>query len=202
MSKNIIGTILFTDIVSSSKLWKSSHSKMLSALKKHDNLIEKLTKRNKGLVVKTIGDAYMLYFKSWSKALTCAMEIQYSLKTYPIKVGKCTLRLRIGMAHGPIVKRMTNIQNKKLVDFFGHTVNVASRMESKVGKPGQVVFANCSKKSIKDFPFHPTEIKQYRFKCTHVPRKKRRSSRLLQGYQCLSANLLHGVGPATAYVFG
>ena len=75
------GTILFTDIVGSSNLWRKDSKNMKRMLFNHFNLIDKLSKQNDGFIVKTIGDAFMLFFKNTASscslynAIKCGISI-------------------------------------------------------------------------------------------------------------------------------
>ena len=81
------GTIMFTDIVGSSKLWKHHAKGMNSAVYAHDKMISKLTKKyntrhNKTTVVKTMGDSFMIYISgedAYKVGIELAFQIQYSL---------------------------------------------------------------------------------------------------------------------------
>lgn len=187
--------IVFTDIKSSSVLWKYSAKSMEKALTIHDKHIRKFSK---GLIVKTIGDAYMIAFDKLEDALLFAIQYSEYDNKYPIKVGKMYLRIRIGICYGDILMKKIKIQGKQLVDFFGSTVNKASRMESKVSPIGG--FAVCMDdndvKPIIDF------IQHYgRWKYSHIAYKNNckpkiaRSRRLIAAHdECRLQDELHGVG--------
>jgi hypothetical protein len=123
------GAIIFTDIVKSSILWNKNPSKMMELLKKHDKIIMKIVKYYGGTVVKTIGDAFMIYIKKIEDAVKLSIEIIDSIDFF---------NFRIGMCYGPLKNKINKIQNCSLKDFYGTTVNLASRMESKVAKNGTI----------------------------------------------------------------
>ena len=96
-----------------------------------NNIVDK----NNGMIVKTIGDAFMVSYKGKDALLNgvkSAVEIQTRLTQNPIKSGNTRITVRIGISYGDIYIKDTDIQGKKLKDFFGNAVNTASRMESKV----------------------------------------------------------------------
>ncbi len=222
-NKNIVlGTYLFTDIVSSSKLWNKYKNKMFLALKKHNQLIYKVAKKYDGLIVKTIGDAFYVAFHekkgkkpSFIRALRFALKIQKQLVKKPIYLQgsgrRDRIKLRIGMCFGKAFKQYETFQGKKMVDFYGAVINTASRMESKVAKEGEVVIAfhENSKKNYlviiekeKDIRKHwYVKIKHYKKNCKDVSKFRKRSGRFLQGYSCLNEKILHGVGQTKAYIF-
>lgn len=141
IEKPIPVVILFTDVVGSSNLWKSNESYMINALETQSRRMDKFTKKNKGMIIKTIGDAFMISFPTLENAIQCAIDTQKDLVSNPIKIGKSKLAIRIGIASGPAMKTITSIQGKKLDDYLGNTVNTASRIESKVSEEGHFAFA-------------------------------------------------------------
>ena len=183
--------IMFTDVKSSSKLWAAHPKEMLKLLTKHEKVIREYTKKYRGEILKTIGDAVMVSFGSLEHAVRCCIEIQTNLKNKPIKFKNSAdqIQIRIGLAYGPIQVKRIEIQGHKLKDIFGTTVNLASRMESKVSLVGgfgiladrlpkkilDVIRANCSL---------VTEV-NFKFKCDPVER----SARLMSS--CVDVAILH-----------
>ena len=128
--------MLFTDVVGSSKMWSEDPQTMSIQLDKHFKVMDNLARKYGGFVVKTIGDAFMIYFSksenSLEKAVDFAVEV---LKTEE-------LPLRIGICSGNLTAKKCKIQNVELLDFFGDVVNTASRMESKVAESGGIAFTS------------------------------------------------------------
>jgi adenylate cyclase len=92
--------------------------------------------------IKTIGDAYMvgagLPHAAADHAVRCFDMAQGMLRILEEEnktLGE-PLRLRIGIASGPVVAGVIG-QNKFIYDLWGDTVNTASRMESS-GVPGEI----------------------------------------------------------------
>lgn len=130
--KDVInGVIMFTDIVGSSDLWTNEPKKMESDLDVHFKLIEELCNEYNGLVVKTIGDAFMLKFDDLLDAAKLAKTLIEKEKE---------LDLRIGICQGEMFEKEQKIQGCDVLDFFGNTVNTASRMESKVSPENGFAF--------------------------------------------------------------
>jgi class 3 adenylate cyclase len=130
--------MLFTDVVGSSKMWSDDPVQMMAQLEEHHKLVNSISEKYNGWIVKTIGDAFMVYFESSNNslenAIKCASEIIKSENRY---------NLRIGICQGPMDEKTYNIQKVDLKDFYGNVVNVASRMESKVaGEGGTVAFSS------------------------------------------------------------
>lgn len=204
--------ILFTDVKSSSKLWKLHQFGMFEALEEHGKRMKKITTRFNGMIVKTIGDSYMISFEgkdSLLRAVEAGMEIQEDLKNNPIKIKDKSMTIRLGICWGPLYKKQTDIQGKKLWDYFGNTVNTASRMESTVSEPGYVTFSftdalpKAEEKKIEDLVSKKSrklEIIDYQQRCWEGKRK--RSGRLLselQLHSCEPLRDLKGVAKTTAY---
>jgi class 3 adenylate cyclase len=125
-------------VVGSSKQWSEDPVSMASQLEQHHELIDSLAKKHKGWIVKTIGDAFMVYFESSDdslfNAIKFAKELIISEKSY---------NLRVGICQGGMDEKTYRIQKVDLKDFFGNAVNSASRMESKVAEQGGTI-AFCS----------------------------------------------------------
>ena len=130
-------SIMFTDVVKSSELWAKDPEGMEKKLDSHFNLVTDKAKNWGGLVVKYIGDAFMIYFEptdnSLIDAINCAIDI----------INNEELELRIGICYGEMREKEYILQNSKLKDYFGNTVNTASRLESKVcDGPNCISFSN------------------------------------------------------------
>jgi class 3 adenylate cyclase len=129
-------TIAFTDIVGSSELWSEDPVEMINQLQSHYDLVNKTAKEYGGWIVKSIGDAFMLYFEpshdSLVKAIKCCKDIITDEKKY---------KLRIGVCQGNVNEKSYEIQNVQLRDFYGNAVNSASRLESRIAKSGFIAFS-------------------------------------------------------------
>jgi class 3 adenylate cyclase len=139
-SQGNLASMVFTDIVGSSKLWSDDPVTMVSQLEEHHKLIDSLAGKYNGWIVKTIGDAFMVYFepsdKSLSNAINFSKQVIMSEKKYNLRVGVC---------QGPMDRKTYTLQNVELKDFYGNAVNVASRMESKVAGEGGVIAFSSTK---------------------------------------------------------
>jgi len=148
------GTILFTDMIGSSRLWNKYGESMVKYIKRHNTRIKRLSVKYNGEIVKNIGDSCMILFTGDDtiyRALKFSYNLQKLFDTGPIiidEVGKDIkkerflplmnkkddepdeIKIRIGFAHGSLYKIKSKIQECSLYDYLGNTVNVASRMES------------------------------------------------------------------------
>lgn len=137
-------SIVFTDVEGSSKMW-SDDPTMFEQLQNHHKLVESIAEKNSGWIVKTIGDAFMVYFEPSEESLVNAVKFSKELI-----LSEKAYNLRVGVCQGHMDQKTYRIQKVDLKDFFGNAVNTASRMESKVaGKGGTIAF--CSTKPIGNY---------------------------------------------------
>jgi class 3 adenylate cyclase/ketosteroid isomerase-like protein len=111
-------TIAFSDIEGSTDLAERLGDRQwLDLLRWHDRIVEACAARERGIVVKSMGDGHMLAFSSANRALQCATFIQRALQE---SYNGETLRVRIGVHSGEVLRHAD--------DFYGHHVNVAARV--------------------------------------------------------------------------
>lgn len=196
----MLGTILFTDIKASSELWKLDARAMQTALRRHAIQIARLARKYDAMIVKTIGDAYMLMFKhkqSLLHAVKFSMDLQRELMvTRRIKIKNRDLHVRIGIAKGKFSHQVVTVQNKQLHDFFGNAVNVASRMESKVSPVGGFAYTDLTsgdidEKIIEDLADYTTTLVNFDAKCGEKIHRSRRL--IVDSVHCMELSSLRGV---------
>ena len=78
-----------------------------------------------GAVVKTIGDAVMATFPTPDRALRAAMRMREEMRKINEARGSEDLALNIGLHSGPCLAVMLDDRQ----DYFGQTVNIASRVQ-------------------------------------------------------------------------
>jgi adenylate cyclase len=132
MSNETEVAVLFADVVGSTRLYE-----VLGDLKARDmvvscvDLMRAATDRNRGTVIKTIGDEILAIFPTANDAVNGAAEMQQDIGAHPeLAVQGQHVAIRIGCHFGPVV-----LENK---DIFGATVHTANRMTSQA-KAGQVI---------------------------------------------------------------
>ncbi len=196
------GAILFTDIKQSSILWRKFPEEMFKALKSLDKRLKNSIEKNDGMIVKSIGDSVMAQFDDTRLAVKAVLKIQ----SYdPIRVGTMEMELRVGVTSGQFKKKTQIIQGCNLQDFFGHTVNVAARLESNVSPIGGFAIAFLDTKDGKMCDEIRLMIKKAKFKIKEVlykdkcPRTRAKSLKIL-GAECRLADELKGVGDLRAYL--
>ena len=132
MSNETEVAVLFADVVGSTRLYellgdRSARDMIVVCL----DLMRQATERNRGTVIKTIGDEILAIFPTVDDAVNAAGEMQQDLGARPeLAVQGQHVSLRIGCQFGPVV-----LENR---DIFGTTVHTASRMTSQA-KAGQVI---------------------------------------------------------------
>ena len=125
--------IMFTDIVSSTELWKRSVDEMNVALELHNEIIRDCCRAEEGYEVKTIGDSFMVSFADPLSAARCALSIQtqFAQAVWPtgLDLPPAGMAIRIGLNHGSCISEENPVTTR--VDYRGSTVNMASRLEGK-----------------------------------------------------------------------
>ena len=142
-------TVAFTDIVSSTSLWECDADTMALAIKTHNTIIRDVIRTCLGYEVKTVGDAFVVAFEKPADGIAFGLSVQSELQhsawpeellCMPLCAPRTSgpwggLTVRIGVNSGPITPEENPVT--KRVDYFGHTMNVAARLEG-VCPPGAV----------------------------------------------------------------
>lgn len=136
-------TVLFADLVHFTKMSSESHpEEIVRILDEVFSRFDEATQRLGLEKVKTIGDAYMVIGGApealddhAARTVQLAFEMIELLDKTAARLNK-PLALRIGIHSGPVVGGVIG-KNKFAYDFWGDTVNTASRMESH-GVPGKI----------------------------------------------------------------
>jgi len=125
-----LAAIMFTDIVGYTRLSQANESLALQLLEEHRGLLRPTFMAHGGVEVKTIGDAFLVEFKSALAAVECAVETQENMNNRNEGVLPTRkLELRIGIHVGDVVHEAG--------DIYGDAVNIASRIEP-LAEPGGV----------------------------------------------------------------
>ncbi|NQD35975.1 hypothetical protein HPT27_03000 [Permianibacter sp. IMCC34836] len=116
-------TILFVDIAGfTATTSRQSRAENAHLLQTFERTLLPLIKRFKGNVVKSIGDALLLTFRSPTDAMLCSMALQDAMHAHNLNAPDAEkIHIRVAANLGEV--RVT----KK--DIFGEPVNVASRIE-------------------------------------------------------------------------
>ena len=80
--EKVDAAILFTDLVGYSSLTQRGQSNALELLRIHMNQMSPIIDQFKGTIIKSIGDALMVQFKTSFDAVECAIEMQLEMVNY------------------------------------------------------------------------------------------------------------------------
>ena len=157
-----LGVIFLADVVGYSKMMASDEMGTLNLIRtfQKETIAPTLTKYG-GTMIKSLGDGWLIEFKSASNAVNCAMAWQNISK----QQGK--MSLRVGIHLGDVEH-----EEGPPPDVYGDTVNIAARLES-IAENGEVAisastylcldenqaktFNNCGKQTLKNIST-PVEV--------------------------------------------
>jgi len=149
-------TVLFADIVGFTSMSETMSPSAVSLLL--NDYLSRMTEvifRYEGTLDKYIGDAIMAVFGApldmpdhAQRAIRTGLEMQERLAEWNAERREGPeLRIRIGINSGKAVAGEIGSINKKEYTVLGDTVNIASRLESSVAKPGTVVIGENTRAS-------------------------------------------------------
>ena len=94
-------------------------------MRAHFNVLNEIVASEAGAVVKTIGDAVMATFPTPDRAIAAALRMREAMRTLNEGREREDLILKIGIHVGPCIAVTLNERQ----DYFGQTVNIASRVQ-------------------------------------------------------------------------
>ena len=119
-------TFLFTDLKGSTVLYERvGDLAAFDIVRAHFHVLHEIVGAEHGAVVKTIGDAVMATFHSPDQAVAAALKMRKAMQKLNAERGSEDLQLKIGIHEGPCLAVVLNDRQ----DFFGSTVNIASRVQ-------------------------------------------------------------------------
>jgi adenylate cyclase len=132
MGTDVELAVLFADVVGSTRIYEAlGDQRARDVIAVCLDLMQGATEKNRGTVIKTIGDEVMATFPTADDALNAAAQIQRTISTHPaLQIEGQAVCVRIGCHYGPVVLEKH--------DVFGATVNTANRMTSQA-KSGQIM---------------------------------------------------------------
>lgn len=119
-------TFLFTDLRGSTELYERvGDLAAFDLVRAHFDVLNEIVAAESGAVVKTIGDAVMATFPSPDHAVEAALRMRDAMLALNHERGRKDLLLKIGIHVGPCIAVTLNERQ----DYFGQTVNIASRVQ-------------------------------------------------------------------------
>jgi len=132
-------TFLFTDLRGSTELYERVGDLVaFDLVRSHFQVLNEIIATEAGAVVKTIGDAVMATFPTPDRAVAAALRMRQAMKELNVRNGREDLLLKIGVHEGPCIAVTMNERQ----DYFGQTVNIASRVQGLANS--QAIFATGS----------------------------------------------------------
>jgi class 3 adenylate cyclase len=123
-------TILFTDLKGSTALYERiGDLKAFSLVHQHFDRLGTVINECSGAFVKTIGDAVMASFLNPVDAVKAALGMNKEIARFNRAFASKDLILKIGIHKGPCIAVTLNAR----LDYFGQTVNTASRVQGLAG---------------------------------------------------------------------
>lgn len=136
-----IVTFLMTDIEGSTRLWEEDPDRMAVALRKHDELAQRLIRDGGGVLVKWKGegDSTFSAFTDPGEAVETAMALQEAIQTQQWDlVRPISIRAALHTGEAELRER----------DYFGQTVNRCARLRS-LGRGGQTLVSAATRELVR-----------------------------------------------------
>jgi class 3 adenylate cyclase len=148
--------VMFTDIADSTTLsCQLGDQRFHDILKTHDAMTREALKSHSGTEIKHTGDGILASFRSVSKGVKCAVEIQRTLGARKLDSDTQPIKVRVGLSAGePVADHK---------DLFGTTVNLAARVCA-FAQPGQILISNAIRELCLGQPFVFSEIGEVKLK--------------------------------------
>ncbi len=121
-------TVMFTDLKGSTEMYNQTGDvKAYRLVQEHFSILQNLVQKNRGAIVKTMGDAIMASFNTPLEAVTSAASMIEDIDSFnkTIKENGMSIGLKIGIHRGPVIAVKAN----QTLDYFGQTVNIAARVQ-------------------------------------------------------------------------
>jgi class 3 adenylate cyclase len=119
-------TFLFSDLKDSTALYdRVGDLVAFDLVNEHFRLLQEIIASERGAVVKTIGDAVMATFETPDHAIAAAIRMREAMSDLGAERQHQSLRLKMGIHEGSCLAVTLNGQQ----DYFGQTVNIASRVQ-------------------------------------------------------------------------
>jgi class 3 adenylate cyclase len=119
-------TFLFSDLRGSTELYERvGDLTAFDLVNEHFRLLQEIIASERGAVVKTIGDAVMATFETPDRAIAAAIRMREAMSDLGADRQHQSLSLKMGIHEGSCLAVTLNAHQ----DYFGQTVNIASRVQ-------------------------------------------------------------------------
>jgi class 3 adenylate cyclase len=119
-------TFMFTDLKNSTDLYsRIGDLHAFDLVTRHFEKLSHIIDRHHGTIVKTMGDAVMASFTVPADAVAAALEMRTPLDEFKTSDTPSDIALKIGIHRGASIL----VNSNKGLDYFGQTVNIASRVQ-------------------------------------------------------------------------
>jgi class 3 adenylate cyclase len=123
-------TFLFTDLKSSTQLYHEiGDLNAFAMVREHYGVLNRAVVNHHGIVVKTIGDAVMATFFKPVDAVAAGLQMLNEMHQLNMTSDRGGLILKIGIHRGAAIS--VTLNNR--IDYFGQTVNIASKVQGSAG---------------------------------------------------------------------
>jgi class 3 adenylate cyclase len=130
-------TFLFTDLQDSTAMYdRMGDVFAFDLVRLHFDTLTEVARRHRGEIVKTIGDALMARFWNPADAVQAALEMFERLERFN-RANATRLVLKVGIHRGDAIV----VSGHLGTDYFGQTVNIASRIGA-IATPGEIVLSD------------------------------------------------------------
>jgi len=146
--------LVFTDVVSSTRLWAQAESSMAVAIEMHNSIARMLVKKHHGFEVKTEGDAFFLSFDRPEDAVAFCTNFRQALVSadWPAQLLELDEAAEVCTPEGHVVRRGLQVRAgihvgeprcafdpvMQRTDYLGPVVNMAARVSAQA-TAGQIV---------------------------------------------------------------
>jgi class 3 adenylate cyclase len=122
--------IVFTDLQGSTRLYDGlGDAAAYRLVRDHFAFLSERVTRHRGFIVKTVGDAVMAAFHDPADAVRAVLAMQDEVASFNRGRTDAGIVLKLGLHAGPCIA----VTAGEVLDYFGSTVNTASRLEHQCG---------------------------------------------------------------------
>jgi class 3 adenylate cyclase len=139
--------IMFTDLAGfSRRVAEFGVIHFLQTIHEAQRLLVPCIDRHDGILLKMEGDSMLVIFRRATRALSCAIDMQRTLKAYnEDKADTEDVLLCIGLGHGRVLRIGDN-------DVFGAEVNAASKLGEDTAKAGEILVTDSVRNVVGEMP--------------------------------------------------